>query len=45
MRKSHFFFKYQPSPSSAGLGGTSKTTQIALSEMIDRTHRPRIKLH
>ncbi|MDB5845899.1 MAG: dehydrogenase [Polaromonas sp.] len=27
------------------LGGLTKTVLITLSEMIDRTHRPRIKLH
>ena len=27
------------------LGGVKKTALITLSEMIDRTHRPRIKLH
>ena len=27
------------------LGGVKKTVLITLSEMIDRTHRPRIKLH
>lgn len=27
------------------LGGLKKTALITLSEMIDRTHRPRIKLH
>ncbi|MDB5966960.1 MAG: dehydrogenase [Polaromonas sp.] len=27
------------------LGGLKKTAMITLSEMIDRTHRPRIKLH
>ena len=27
------------------LGGFTKTALITLSEMIDRTHRPRIKLH
>ncbi|MGH8034661.1 MAG: NAD(P)/FAD-dependent oxidoreductase, partial [Lysobacterales bacterium] len=27
------------------LGGFKKTALITLSEMIDRTHRPRIKLH
>jgi NADH:ubiquinone reductase (H+-translocating) len=27
------------------LGGFWKTALITLSEMIDRTHRPRIKLH
>ena len=27
------------------LGGIRKTALITLSEMIDRTHRPRIKLH
>jgi NADH dehydrogenase len=27
------------------LGGLKKTMLITLSEMIDRTHRPRIKLH
>jgi NADH dehydrogenase len=27
------------------LGGIKKTALITLSEMIDRTHRPRIKLH
>lgn len=27
------------------LGGFSKTVLVTLSEMIDRTHRPRIKLH
>ena len=27
------------------LGGVRKTALITLSEMIDRTHRPRIKLH
>ena len=27
------------------LGGFKKTALITLSEMLDRTHRPRIKLH
>ena len=27
------------------LGGLKKTALITLSEMLDRTHRPRIKLH
>jgi NADH dehydrogenase len=27
------------------LGGVRKTLLITLSELIDRTHRPRIKLH
>jgi NADH dehydrogenase len=27
------------------LGGVKKTALITLSEMIDRAHRPRIKLH
>ena len=27
------------------LGGVKKTALIKLSEMLDRTHRPRIKLH
>ena len=27
------------------LGGVKKTALITLSEMLDRTHRPRIKLH
>ncbi|MDB5963692.1 MAG: hypothetical protein JWQ72_192, partial [Polaromonas sp.] len=27
------------------LGGFRKTALITLSELLDRTHRPRIKLH
>lgn len=45
LRKSHFLLKKHAYVPSYGTGRVSKAAHITLSEMIDRTQRPRIKLH